>query len=139
MADYGRPGFILTYNNTTLINNTQPKARLILDDYEPDYEEQIMLSGTREIKSGGVYLNPKIIIKAADYDKTILLQSMVGKKVRLQPRWDNYNWQFDCWVVSVLPLFEKGVYWKDSLEIQLKSVGFVNATPRNPYIQGGKD
>lgn len=124
---FGSTRFIINYNDGQIVIQNRTKSRIILDDYEPVTEETIYLDGSRDIEAKGQYINPKIIIKKTDYSEwQNKLKPLFNKVIAFTPFADNSVWNFECKVVSVMPLFEKGLFWKDYVEIQLKSTGYVD-------------
>jgi len=132
---FGSARWRLTCVSPSITISNRVGSRIVLDDYEPVVNEQIMLSGKRDIDAKGQYLNPKIIVKKTDYAEwQNKLKPLFNKVVNFTPFADNDNWNFDCKVVSVLPLFEDGLFWKNYVEINLKSVGFVGVTAFDPGV-----
>jgi len=129
---FGSNRFIINYNDGEIVIENRTKSRIILDDYDVVNEEMILLDGVRYIEAKGQYLNPKIIIREMDYAEwRYKLKLLFNKVVNFTPFADNLAWNFDCKVVSMLPLFEKGLYWKDYVEIQLRSTGYVDIAAIN--------
>jgi len=129
VGTFGSTRFILTYSSGGIVINNRAHSRIIFDDYEPVMEETIFLDGSRDIDAKGQYLNPKIIMKKTDYSEwKYKLKPLMNKVVNFTPFADNSSWNFNCKVVSVTPFFENGLFWKNYVEINLKSIGFVDIT-----------
>jgi len=115
----GSNNFIINYNNGQIVIQNRSRSRIILDDYDVVSEETVFIDGSRDIEAKGQYFNPKIIMRKTDYSEwQNKLKPLFNKIVNFTPFADNSPWNFNCKVVSVLPLFEKGLYWKDYVEIQ---------------------
>lgn len=127
---YGFERFKIVCSSPSYTLNGRAGSRWELDDSEQIYTEQIALDGSRFFVTKGQYINPKIIIKKCTDTEIVNLLALVGATVAFTPFADNENSAFSCTVVSVTTLFEKGLYWKDSLEIQLKSNGYATIKPK---------
>jgi len=122
----GSNNFIINYNNGQIVIQNRSRSRIILDDYDVVSEETVFIDGSRDIEAKGQYFNPKIIMRKTDYSEwQNKLKPLFNKIVNFTPFADNSPWNFNCKVVSVLPLFEKGLHWKDYVEIQLRSTEYM--------------
>ena len=120
---FGTTGFKLSLGSTVLFDNRKWSIK-DLSKIESEYEIFIADDGSRNYTVFGQRWYPVlkfVQITAAEWDK---LKSLLNTTVDFMPFQDNTAFHFPCKVVSVTPIWEDGKYWKNTAQLELKSIGY---------------